>query len=123
MSVNITFKANFKDKKFNFNGKLNFYGYKIKDEFLQEYQYGIKTGKKYGSHIASNSDETPARISGKLGNSLHCRVAKNTLTISDTSGYGKFLEFGTKHIEKREGVLKAIIKNQKGFENDISRNI
>ena len=121
MSVEITFKTNFKEKNINVNAKLNFFGYKIKDEFINEYANGIKTGKRYGTHIASAPNETPAKITGRLGNSLHMRVAKQELNIVDTSGYGAYLEFGTRHIAKREGVLKAIEKNKERFKNDLSR--
>jgi hypothetical protein len=121
MTVEIIFKHNFKEKKLNFNGKLNYFGYKIKNDFLKEYGTGIKTGRKYGSHIASAPDETPARITGRLGNSLHMRVAKNELLIADTSGYGAYLEFGTKRIKARKGVVQAIDKNKENFKNDISR--
>lgn len=121
MSVEITIKHNLQGKKFNFNGKLNYYGYKIKNDFLTEYASGIKTGRKYGNHIASSPNETPARITGRLGNSLQMRVSSNQLTISDTSGYGKHLEFGTKYIEKRGGIIKEIESNKEDFKNDLSR--
>ncbi len=121
MSVTIELKFNFKEKKFNINKKLNDFGYRVKNDFLKEYESGIKTGRKYGSHTASAPNETPARITGKLGNSLQMRVAKNELLIADTSGYGAFLEFGTKKIAKREGVLKAINKNGESLKNDLSR--
>ena len=121
MSVEITFSCKFKEKKFNVNGKLNYFGYQIKDNFLKEYASGNKTGRKYGDHRASAPNETPARITGRLGNSLQMRVAKNELLIADTSGYGAYLEFGTKNIAKREGVLKSINKNKDNFRNDLSR--
>lgn len=121
MSVTIELKFNFKEKNFNVNKKLNDFGYRVKNDFLKEYESGIKTGRKYGSHTASAPNETPARITGKLGNSLQMRVAKNELLIADTSGYGAFLEFGTKKIAKREGVLKAIDKNRNNLKNDLSR--
>ena len=121
MSVEIIFKHDFKSKKLNFNGKLNYFGYKIKNDFLKEYNEGIKTGRRYGSHLASAPNETPARITGRLGNSLQMRVAKNELLIADTSGYGAYLEFGTERIKSRKGVLQAINKNKDTFKNDLSR--
>jgi hypothetical protein len=121
MTVKIFMEHSFKEKNFNVNKKLNDFGYRVKNDFLKEYESGIKTGRKYGSHTASAPNETPARITGKLGNSLQMRVAKNELLIADTSGYGGYLEFGTKKIAKREGVLKAIDKNKDNLKNDLSR--
>lgn len=121
MTIEIVFKHDFKGKKININGKLNYFAYQIKDDFLKEYASGIKTGKMYGNHRASAPNETPARITGRLGNSLQTRVAKNELSIVDTSGYGAYLEFGTKNIEKRQGIMKSINRNKEKFKNDLSR--
>lgn len=123
MTVKIFMEHSFKEKNFNVNKKLNDFGYRVKNDFLKEYESGIKTGRKYGSHTASAPNETPARITGKLGNSLQMRVAKNELLIADTSGYGGYLEFGTPKgkIKPREGVLKAINKNGESLKNDLSR--
>jgi hypothetical protein len=123
MTVEIKVVANLKEKKFNMNSRLNQFGYRVKDSFLREYTSGTKTGIMYGKHRASAPNETPARITGKLGNSLLIRVSSNILNIVDTSGYGKFLEFGTKKIAKREGVLQAIEKNKGQFENDLSKHL
>lgn len=122
MSVELDFKVNFKRKDFSFNKELTTLGTKIKSSFLQEYASGIKSGRLYGKHRASGPGETPARITGKLGESLLTRVASNSLQIVDKSGYGAYLEFGTTKIAKREGVKQAFNKNEENFINDLSRH-
>jgi hypothetical protein len=101
--------------------KLKKLGINIRRDFLQEYQYGNKTGKLYGKHRASAPGETPAKITGFLGANLKNKQSQNILDIIDTSGYGEYLEFGTKRIKPRQGVKQAIDKNLGAFKNELSR--
>jgi len=97
-------------------------GRNVKSTFLQDYQSGTKTGRRYGSHIASAPNETPARITGNLGNKFVVISRKTEVDFVDNSGYGAYLEFGTKRIAARKGVISAINNNLAKLNNELSEN-
>ena len=90
-----------------------------RSDFLNEYNSGRKTGRIYGKHRASAPGETPAKITGKLGRSFSFNSTSSSSTFGSNAEYGKFLEFGTKKMKPRNGVIQAINKNMKKLERDL----
>lgn len=92
---------------------------RTRSDFINEYNNGTKTGRFYGRHRASASGETPARITGKLGRGFVFNANNTTSTFGTNTEYGKFLEFGTRKMKPRNGVLQAINKNMQTLELDL----
>lgn len=120
--IEIKVELNLNNKSIDVSTALRNLGRNIKNEFMQEYQFGAKTGRLYGKHRASAPNETPAKISGNLGEKFIYISRPNELDLIDNSGYGGYLEFGTKYIKPRNGVISAINNNLKRFENELSKN-
>lgn len=105
--------------KLGLTRKLVRLGVDVNKKFQQEYKNGIKTGRYYGTHRASAPEETPARITGNLGRSFQRKASKNYLDLIDNSGYGAFLEFGTRRMKARRGVYQALEKSLRKFEAEL----
>lgn len=120
IEIKIDLKLN--NSTINVSKALRNMGRNVKNEFLHEYQFGVKTGRLYGTHRASAPGETPAKLSGNLGNKFIYISRNSEVDFIDNSGYGGYLEFGTKKIKPRNGVISAINNNLQRLENELSKN-
>jgi hypothetical protein len=85
----------------------------IRKEFIRSGSYP-KTGRKYKGlpNRSSAPLESPARQFGRYHNSYKSQHQYSSLKlqIGNTAFYSKFLEYGTKYMQKREGYKKAFNK-------------
>jgi hypothetical protein len=83
----------------------------VRKEFQRSGTYP-KTGKKYKKlpNRSAGPMESPATQTGNYHNSYKSEHNYNNLKlkIGNTAQYSKFLEYGTKYMEKREGYKKAL---------------
>ncbi len=87
---------------------------------------GPKTGRLYRipgrkkRHRASAPGEPPANLTGKLRASVQFEVKGNDqMVFGDTVRYGYFLEMGTKKMEKRTHLIRAVKKNEAYAEREL----
>lgn len=104
---------------FNKSRFTNLVAESVKNRFLNEYASGIKTGRVYGTHKSSSAGQTPARLSGTLGKSLNhyssIKPESIDVTFTDSSGYGVYLEYGTRNMKPRPGIYNAVEKEKGNF--------
>ena len=87
---------------------------------------GPKTGRLYRipgrkkRHRASAPGEPPANLTGKLRGSVNFSVkGTDQMEFGDTVPYGFFLERGTKRMQKRTHLIRAIKKNEAYAEKEL----
>ena len=78
-------------------------------------QRGPKTGIMYGKHQASAPGEPPATDHGDLVRSIESKRDGLVAVVWTEEPYGKFLEFGTRHIEPRPWLTPAVENNRERF--------
>lgn len=80
-------------------------------------------GNVYGDHVASSPGNPPRPDTGELLNSItHTATGPLEETIHDQVEYGKYLEFGTEHIEARPWMKPVFEKWNRGkYANFASR--
>lgn len=88
--------------------------------------YLIRRGGRLRRHQASAPGEAPANFTGNLRRSLDFIVqGSKEMTFGADADYAKFLELGTRKMEKRPYLIKSINDNErnitKHFENQIKK--
>ena len=87
------------------------------------YMFRTRNGRRI-NHFASVPGEAPANITGFLRKSREFLVQGwERLKIGYGAEYGKWLEFGTRKMKARPGLLINIKKNNRYIENTLKREI
>ena len=92
-------------------------GLMIKNDLVRRLTTGKRTGRIYGSHQASAAGEYPAKMTGKLAESVKIENSNLRLTIGEAADYAQYLEIGTAKMAARphlrpsvEGNMPNVIK-------------
>jgi HK97 gp10 family phage protein len=86
-------------------------------------QRGPKTGLWYGKHQASAPGEPPATDTGTLVRSIESKREELTAWVWTEEAYGKFLEFGTRHIAPRPWLTPAVEENRERFPVELGKAV
>jgi HK97 gp10 family phage protein len=107
-----------------------FIGKDLTDEAQQSIIRGPKTGNLYRikgrkrRHRASAPGEPPANLSGTLQRSIDFEVqGSHSMEFGAEAPYAGFLELGTKNMEPREYLIRAIENNERNTEFHFERSI
>jgi len=86
---------------------------------VRSIQKGPKTGRVYGKrkHRASAPGQPPATDTGALASSVQRVDDKaTTVAVGTGLGYGRDLEFGTRHIKARPWLFPALESQRRAYE-------
>jgi hypothetical protein len=109
-----------------FHGGIKDALHEIGPEILRETKRLIETGKKTGrtyrvagmNHQASAPTESPAGRTGRLADSGEFKVkAHIQMEIGETADYAKFLEDGTRKMDPRQHLIRAVNGKARETEN------
>lgn len=64
------------------------------------------------NHTVSKPNNAPNTDTGRLVASINTEIASDGVYVGTSLEYGKFLEFGTKHMTERPWLMPALAKNE-----------